>query len=82
MYIFEEVKRRNLGVAAFQVIQQDCDVLRIKIRAEPGYGKATEDLIRKRVQSSYGKDTRVAFELVDEIRREPSGKMRLVVGMR
>lgn len=81
MYIFEEVKRRNLGVAAFQVVQLDYDTIRVKVQPEPSYGEGTEALIRERIRALYSPTAEVEFELVDGIKREPSGKMRLVVGM-
>jgi phenylacetate-CoA ligase len=81
MYIFEEAKRRNMGVDAFQVVQMGIDRLRIRVKPSTGYCAQTEALIKKRILSDYGKDTIIEFEKVDELRREPSGKMRLVVGL-
>lgn len=81
MYIFEEVERSNLGVAAFQVVQLDYDTIRVKVQPEPTYGEETESLIRERIRALYSPTAEVEFELVDGIKREPSGKMRLVVGM-
>lgn len=81
MYIFEEVKRRNLGVAAFQIVQLDYDSIRVRVQPEPTYGGETEALIRDRIRTMYSPTANVEFELVDGIKREPSGKMRLVVGM-
>jgi hypothetical protein len=81
MYMFEEVKRRNLGVAAFQVVQVDYDRLLVRVKPEAGYGAQTKALIRERIRSMYSPTVNVEFELVDGIKREPSGKMRLVVGM-
>lgn len=80
MYIFEEVKKRKMGVDAFQVVQMGVDRLRIRVKPSKGYCAQTEALIKKRILSDYGKDTILEFEKVNEIRREPSGKMRLVVG--
>lgn len=82
MYIFEEAKRNNLGVGAFQVIQIDYDRLKIKIKPEPGYSEKTERLIRNRIANGFGGDVKIVFEKVNRIAREPSGKMRLIVGMR
>lgn len=81
MYIFEEIKRKGLGVAAFQVIQIDYDRLHVKIQPEEGYGEATKELIKRRIHDLYDSDANVEFEIVDGIKREASGKMRLVVGM-
>jgi phenylacetate-CoA ligase len=82
MYLFEEVFRNNLGVLSFQVIQLDLDHFHIKIQPGKNHSLATEELILRRVQEIFGQDSRVEFELVEEIKREASGKMRLIVGIK
>jgi phenylacetate-CoA ligase len=80
MYIFEDVKRKHLGVQGFQVVQEDYENFTIRIKARKGYGRDTEKLIRDRICAGYGSYAKVNFRLVDEIPREKSGKMRLIVG--
>jgi phenylacetate-CoA ligase len=82
MYIFEEVKRRGLGVQAFQVVQVDYDNIAIRVVPNDAYSAETESLIRQRIQHGYGSEVSIRFTLVKEISREPSGKMRLIVGYR
>lgn len=82
MYIFEEVKRRNLGIRSFQVIQEDFDNIVVKIVPANEYDAEAESLIRTRIQDGYGKDAEITFVRVSEIPRERSGKMRLIVGMK
>ena len=45
MYIFEEAQRKNLGIRAFQVMQEDVRSFRIKIVPDEQYGLPTEEFI-------------------------------------
>jgi phenylacetate-CoA ligase len=80
MYIFEEVKQKGLGVQRFQVTQQDFDHFTIRLQPGPGYGPDTEAFVRRRVAESYGAYAQIAFERVESIERERSGKLRLIIG--
>ncbi|MCP4747055.1 MAG: phenylacetate--CoA ligase family protein [Desulfobacteraceae bacterium] len=81
VYILKESKQKGLGVEAFQVIQIDYDKLKINVVPGSNYSKVTEDFITNRIRKEFGHDTCVEFEKIEKIRREPSGKMRVVVGM-
>jgi phenylacetate-CoA ligase len=81
MYIFEDTRRQGLGVDAFQVVQHDYDHLTVKVVPATEFGAASETFIRDRIRAGLGDTVDVAFERVSEIRREKSGKMRLVIGM-
>lgn len=81
VYIFEEAQRRNLGIKAFQVAQEDLQTFRIRIVPGQGYGRETEEFIVHRIRESFDPDTVVKFDRVHQIPRAPSGKMRLVIGM-
>lgn len=81
MYIFEEAQRRNLGINAFQVIQENLRSFRVRIVRGDRYGKHTEDFITNRIREGFDLQAEVTFEQVSQIERAPSGKMRLVVGM-
>ena len=81
VYIFEEAKRNNLGVEAFQVVQLDNDKFRIKVVAGPHYGKRAEEFVKTKMREDFDPKVQVEFEKVDSIDRESSGKMRVVVAM-
>jgi phenylacetate-CoA ligase len=81
MYIFEEVKRENLGIGSFQVVQKDFEHFIVKVVPTSGYRAETERLISERIRQGYGSYAQISFVPVSEIGREPSGKMRLIVGM-
>lgn len=81
MYIFEDAQRRNLGIQAFQVIQENWRSFLIKIVPGGSYGKATEEFIAHRICDQFDQDSVVRFEIVGDIPRAASGKMRLIIGM-
>lgn len=81
MYIFEDAQRSNLGIQAFQVIQKSWRSFVIKIVPGGGYGLATEEFITRRIRDQFDPDVVVHFEIVGEIPRAASGKMRLIIGM-
>lgn len=80
MYIFEDAKRKNMGIAKFQVIQTGRKEISLRIVREKGYGIETEGYICMRIREGMG-DVRILFEYVDDIEREKSGKMRLIRSM-
>ena len=81
MYIFEEIKRLDMGVGAFQVVQDTLDHFTIYLTPTETYSEATELLIRQRIREGYGSYADVDVVPQDTINREPSGKMRLIIGL-
>jgi phenylacetate-CoA ligase len=81
MYIFEEAQRRDLGVRAFQVVQETLHSFTVRIVPDDKYGSHTEKFITERIRNGFDQHTHVAFKQVTHIPRAPSGKMRLIVGM-
>jgi len=81
MYIFEEAQRHRLGIAQFQVTQETVSDFRIRIVPGPDFNPASKEAIVARMQQYLGRNIRVVFETVGQIPREPSGKMRVIVGM-
>ncbi len=81
MYIFEDIRRQGPGIRQFQCIQETPTRFRIRIVPEPGAARTYEELIRARLREHIHPDVEVAFEDVEAITRERSGKMRLIVGM-
>jgi phenylacetate-CoA ligase len=81
MYIFEDAQRKDLGIKAFQVVQEDLRTLRIRIVPDQQYGQSTEAFITHQIRDKFGQDAVITFERVHRIDRAPSGKIRLVIGM-
>jgi phenylacetate-CoA ligase len=78
LYIFENAKKQNLGVKQFQVIQVERDKLNIKVVPDPNFSDATKYYIKDCIVNRMGIEVDVNFEMVNEISRERSGKIRLV----
>lgn len=81
MYIFEEAQRRNLGIRAFQVMQEAVRSFNIKIVPDERYGRSTEEFITNHIREEFDPNAIVRFERVHQIERASSGKMRLIIGM-
>lgn len=81
MYIFEEAQRKNLGIRAFQVTQEDVRSFRIKVIPDEQYGRSTEEFITHHIREKFDRNAIVRFERVHQIERARSGKMRLIIGM-
>lgn len=82
MYIFEEAKRKKLGVKKFQVLQNNFD--RFMIKVVPHNKMPTskiESFITGKIRNDFDSNAKIEFVYVDEIKRSPSGKMRVVIGM-
>lgn len=78
MYIFEELQIQNIQVMAFQVIQENYENFVIKVVMKKEDIHIMKDYINRRVQDAYGDYAKIQYELVSEIQREHSGKIRLI----
>lgn len=81
MYIFEDAKRQNMGIAAFKVKQIKLDEFIIYLKKGDDYDPQAENYIRNRIQVDFDKNATINYEYTDAIEREASGKMRLIVGL-
>ena len=68
-----------LEIAQFKVIQEKIDLIKVQIVKGKGFSQETIDLVKKDIRNVLGEDMHVETELVDEIPRERSGKVRSVV---
>ena len=78
MYIFEDVKDKFGGIKQFQVIQQQPDQLLIRLVLSETFTNEIKDLITAQVLEKLHHSMRLTYEFVDQIKREASGKIRLV----
>ena len=82
MYIFEEAQRHEIGISQFRVEQVAIDRLMISVvPSSSGLSSEHESGLIGRIQSLLGTEMRVEILRVDQIRRENSGKMRVIVGL-
>jgi phenylacetate-CoA ligase len=82
MYVFEEAQRHQIGIAQFQVRQTSTNSLHVIVVPAPGgfESNARQSLV-KRIQSLLGENMNIAVTCTERIPREPSGKMRVIVGL-
>lgn len=78
MYIFEELQNIDIQVFAFQVIQINHEDFIIKVVKDEQDRDKLESYINNRVAMTYGSYIRIKYEYVSEIKRENSGKIRLI----
>ncbi|MDT8283229.1 MAG: hypothetical protein RQ982_10555 [Gammaproteobacteria bacterium] len=78
MYIFEELKSKNMGISQFQVIQTDVDSLEVILITNTGYDENTEQIITKHIRNDIHPDFHLNFTYTDKISREKSGKLRVI----
>ena len=74
MYIFEELKRRNLGVRSFQVVQKNFDHIVVNIVPASEYDIEVERIVSTRIRKGYGKDVEVTFVYRPDIPRDVPAK--------
>lgn len=78
LYIFEEIKQRDGGIAQFQAVQTAQDQLDITIVPAESYSKDTEGNIVTKIRTKLDPAMNVRFRYASRIDREPSGKLRVV----
>jgi len=80
LYIMEDLKRKQIGIKQFQVIQTDWDDFLIRVVPGERYEQAAQEYIDYTIRNRISENAKVRFALVERIEREKSGKMRLVIG--
>jgi len=69
------------GIAAFKVVQEEVDRVRILLVRTAEFSEAAAATIREGFQARLGAAMRVEVQMVDSIPREASGKYRTVVSL-
>lgn len=78
MYVFEEIKDTVGGIKQFQVLQHKDLSMEISLVKEENFLDQTERTLENKLKSKFGEGVKFNFRYVDTIRREASGKLRLV----
>ena len=81
MYIFEDAQKKNLGIKAFQIAQEDFQTFTVTVVPEEGYGPSSEEYIVSQMRERFDADAVIKFRRVEQIERAASGKMRVIKGM-
>jgi phenylacetate-CoA ligase len=82
MYLFESLHQKGSCINQFQVIQNKLDYFTVRIVKGINFDDNLEMLITSKIREQIESDAIVDFEYVDNIDREKSGKMRVIVGMK
>jgi len=78
VYIFEDAARNGHICRGFQVEQTGPVGFTVRLLRPITMGDALERFILKRLRGTFDPSTSVKFVVVDQLQREPSGKMRVV----
>ena len=73
------VLRERPEVAAFKIVQDARDTIRVLVVPAPGWSAACEDAIRKGLGARLGLAVQIRIELTERIAADRSGKYRYVV---
>lgn len=68
-------------IAQFKVIQERIDLIRVQIVKGEGFSQETIDSVKGNIKNALGEGMHIEVEIVNEIPREESGKVRSVVSM-
>jgi phenylacetate-CoA ligase len=74
-YPFENLEK----IRKFRVIQEKRDKLEIQLVVREGFNPQLLEGARKNVQRLFGEDMQVEFEFLEEIGRDPNGKLRKII---
>jgi phenylacetate-CoA ligase len=78
MYIFEALKRDNVGVLQFQVIQKDINDFATRLVVADNFDQSQEALVEAKLKEVLWDDTHINFQYAEKLEREASGKLRLI----
>ena len=67
------------GIKQYQVVQQELDVLRVRLVPDAGYDASVDERIREGFRKLAGDNVRIEFETVDAIALTASGKRRVTI---
>jgi len=81
MYIFEELKQQQADILQFQVVQLAIDKLDIFIVRGDAYADEVSTMLVNRIHEKINSDFDISITFVESIKREASGKLRLIKGM-
>jgi len=73
-YVFKDAH----NVRDAQVVQREIGEISLLVMRRDAYSQADEDHLRREIRNKISPNLVVAFEYVDEIEREPNGKIRAV----
>jgi len=79
MYLLEHLQNLKMGVRQIQVTQESFLEMKINVIRDDQFRPQALDIMRAYFSKALGSDLKINFKMVDQIPRERSGKLRLVV---
>lgn len=67
------------GIAQMQIVQENLDVVTLRLVRDIGYGTDTEKGLIAEFKNSVGEHNEIRIEFIDHIPQEPSGKFRFAI---
>lgn len=80
-YFSDAIVEKHDHVKHFRVSQMGIDDFKVEIVTERHFSKETEDFIKKLFYTKINKDVKVDIELLDQLPKDVSGKLRYFVPM-
>jgi phenylacetate-CoA ligase len=78
IYVFEELQQKHQAFSQFQIIQTATDHLSVNIIPTQKWSSDIEVLLQEKIHANISSSFSFTFTLCNEIKREKSGKMRVV----
>jgi len=76
---FANIMRKIPGIAQFRVIQESKNIIIVQLVKGKNFSEVTLQRVIKDVREIVGNDVTVAPIIVDDIKKDPSGKIRAVI---
>jgi phenylacetate-CoA ligase len=77
--IWTVIMRKIPGIGEFQSIQEHIDFIRVNIVPNKDFSERTNDQIIRDIKEVIGKEMQIEVNVVDEIPKDPSGKLRSAI---
>ena len=78
MYLLERLQDTKMGIRQMQVIQTALDQLTIKLVTDSDFKPQATGYIRNYFVKALSQDLKIDYQMVNELPRERSGKLRIV----
>ncbi|WP_417566818.1 phenylacetate--CoA ligase family protein [Marinobacter sp.] len=78
IYVFEGIQSRTNAFEQFQVVQKTQDQILVRIIPNKNWSNDIYDMLIRDLKRDISSDINFSIDVVDEIHREKSGKLRLV----
>ncbi len=76
---YRAVYAHTHGIRFTQIVQERPGEIIVRIVPDDGYDPSVQDVLRANIRAQVGDSLAVRFDLVDDVERTPSGKIRLVL---